>query len=131
MRNKNTNKAINDLVKFADKKLKFKDLLHYCISDLEKLQENVREVFAYILELEKRDKAVLVYFDKEGNPIEYINKQIIRDKIKKIDDDGIWITEDYYYNEELGDEYPIAQSNFSKEEMEDIVVDILKSIIGE
>ena len=55
----------------------------------------------------------------------------IRDKIKEIENDGIWITEDYYYDKELGEEYPIAQSNFSKEEMEDIVVDILKSIIGE
>lgn len=131
MRNEKSNKAINDLVKFADKKLKFKDLLHYCIGDLERLQVNIREVFAYILELEKKDKAVLVYFDKEGNPIEYINKQVIRDKIKKIDDEGIWITEDYYFNEELGEEYPICQKEFTKEELEDVIKDILKAIIGE
>lgn len=48
--------------------------------------KDVETALSYIEELEKRDKAVLVYFDKEGNPIEYLNKQVIRDKIKELEE---------------------------------------------
>ena len=89
----------------------------------------------YIDGLEKALKdteVILNLISKQQKEIENsVSKDKIRDKIKEIENDGIWITEDYYYDKELGEEYPIAQSNFSKEEMEDIVVDILKSIIGE
>ena len=62
---------------------------------------------------------------------ESILKNKIQDKIKKIKLEGIWIDEDYYYNEALGDEYPICKEEFTKEEVEDLVVDILKGLLEE
>ena len=89
---------------------------------------------------EALDEGEIAYLNQQINSFETLLSYIetleklpnkIRDKIKEIENEGIWITEDYYYDKELGEEYPIAQSNFSKEETEDIVVDILKKIIGE
>lgn len=98
MRSKEVEEAIADLKLQIENE---KEELPYS----EECLKNKETVLDYIKELEKRDKAVLVYFDKEGNPIEYINKQVIRDKIKELDE-----TKQYWTEE---------------------VIDILKSIIGE
>ena len=94
-KDKETEKAIKNLLKFADKKLKFKDLLHYCVSDLEKIQVNLRIVFAYMLGLEK--EIIVLENTKNTCPFmatsgiecrdkkdkEYVSKQAIIEKKKE------------------------------------------------
>ena len=62
---------------------------------------------------------------------ESILKNKIKDKIRKIELEGIWIDEDYYYNEALEDDYPICKEEFTKEEVEDLVINILKRLSEE
>ena len=95
MKDKETEKAIKNLWKFADKKLKFKELLHYCVADLEKIQINLRIVFAYMLRLEKdiivlentkntcpfMATSGLECMDKKDK--EYVHKQLIIEKKKE------------------------------------------------
>lgn len=95
MKDKETEKAIKNLWKFADKKLNFKNLLHYCVSDLKEIQVNLRIVFAYVLGLEK--EIIVLENTKNTCPFmatsgiecvdkkdkEYVSKQAIRNKKKE------------------------------------------------
>lgn len=109
MRSKEVDKSIKSLENFVNQKY------YNGVT-----AEEMKTVLDYIKELEKRDKAVLVYFDKEGNPIEYINKQVIRDKIKELEHEkskrtqlGVFMLKNYE-NQRL-----LAQ------------IEVLKSMIGE
>ena len=57
-----------------------------------------------------------------------VPKSKVTEKIEEIEKQGIWIDEDYYYNEELGEEYPICKKEFTKEELEEVVIDILNKL---
>lgn len=120
MRSKEVDEAINDLMYIVVTDIYDNEVRIDKTKVINEYNQSVGTVLDYIKELEKRDKAVLVYFDKEGNPIEYINKQVIRDKIKELEHEkskrtqlGVFMLKNYE-NQRL-----LAQ------------IEVLKSMIGE
>lgn len=100
MRNKQTEEAINILNEYI-------------------VESVSKPILNYIEELEKRDKAVLVHYDKEGNPIEYINKQVIRNEIEELENENFQIT----LEPNIAFDSQVIRNN--------IKIGVLKQILGE
>lgn len=132
MRSKEVEESIESLLDFKNalNLTISKDDDYLYIEGLEKAKNDVETVLNYISNLEQENTNWKGKYHLLSRKIDVTPNSVIRDKIKELEKDGIWITEDYYFNEELEDEYPICKTNFSKEEMQDVVKDILKEILG-
>lgn len=105
----------------ADEEMYF--ALQTVLNELERLQkeyERLKEKHKIICEL---NVGLL------ENTKECIPKQVIRDKIEEIENSGIWITEDCFFDGETDN--LICQQEFKKYEMEEYIINLLRKLLGE
>lgn len=99
----------------------FKKAIKNILNELERLQkENESKQKAY-------DDCYCEY--KHYKQFDSIPKQVIRDKLEEIENSGIWVTEDCFFDGETDN--LICQQEFKKYEMEEYIINLLRKLLGD